>query len=110
MAEVFLWLGSRSFSLLSDIRATYYPEMVVTCSCFGLCNGTCDPVSRVRMSPCFQVIDRFCSTFALLILSMKRHKSRRYGSSWCAGMGAALSRRSSFCLKAERGTLQARIG
>jgi hypothetical protein len=31
-----------------------------------------------RMFPCFQAMDRFCSTFALLILSKKRHKNRHY--------------------------------
>jgi len=75
-------------------------------------HGECTTVEcrPPRMSLCFQAIDRFCSTFALIIISKKRHKSRRYGGRWCAGIGAALSRRSSFCLKTERGNLKARIG
>jgi len=53
--------------------------------------------------------DRFCSTFALLPISMNMHKSRRYGDRWRAGMCAALSRSSPFCMKTERGHLKARI-
>src|SRR5258707_5750955 len=52
-------------------------------------HGECTTVEcrPPRMSLCFQAIDRFCSTFALIIISKKRHKSRRYGGRWCAGIG-----------------------
>jgi hypothetical protein len=75
-------------------------------------HGECTTVEcrPLRMSPCFQAIDRFCSTFALLTISMKRHKSRRYGGSWCAEDGFSFEQKKLILLKTERGTLKAIIG
>src|SRR5947209_10987179 len=45
-----------------------------------------------------------------LIISMKRHKSRRYGGSWCAGVGFSFEQKKLILLKTERSTLKAIIG
>jgi hypothetical protein len=75
-------------------------------------HGECTTVEcrPLRMSPCFQARDRFCSTFALLIISMKRHKSQRYGGSWCAEDGFSFEQKKLILLKTGRVTLKAIIG
>ena len=75
-------------------------------------DGECTTVEcrPLRMSPCFQAIDRFCSTFALLNhLNEKAQKSALWGS-WCAGDGFSFEQKKLILLKTGRGTLKAIIG